>query len=195
MEQLTLDGGAVPICTASERDLVYWCHLANMIAFSLFGCRNSCIATSHALAAFLRDRGLDAEPFRAEVHVYTPDRSATGFSLGSQGDGSRRPAAGPGLWRGHLAVMCAGFVLDPTIDQSECGGKRVQPAVFPMPAGWADGTRYRWKENGLDVSYSRYYRQVGWKSAPAARPTQWRELLLWMQDLATTGRVDRRRHA
>jgi hypothetical protein len=183
MEQLTLDGGAVPLCTASADDLLRWCRLANIVAFEMLGYRNSCILTSHALAAFLHLKGLDAEPFRAEVHVHhLTDRTVSGCGLGGDGDGTRRPAADPGSWRGHLAVTCDGYVLDPTIDQANVGGERIRPAVFAMPLGWEDGKSHRWTEGDLQVSHQRYHRQVGWKSAQAARPVHWRDVLTVMRN-------------
>ena len=179
----------------SERDLRRWCRLANRAGRNVCGYRNSCIATSHALAAFLRSRGLEADPFRAEVHVWTGSREIPGFVLGSSGDGSRRPAAGPGMWHGHLAVRSGEYVLDPTIDQAAAGKVRLKPAVFAVPADWDDDVRYfdwntgtfRWEENGLAVSYGRYYRQVGWKSAGDARPSRWRDIAAEMEFLSEIG--------
>ena len=156
-----------------------WCSLANRLARQMTGgCRSTCIATSHALAAFLREQGLDAEPFRAEMHAHPLKREpgVYGFILGSSGDGSRQPAASPGMWRGHLAVSCGGYVLDPTIDQSAVGKVRLRPAVFAKPAGWDSGAAHCWEERGLSVRYHLYYRQAGWKSSPDARPSHWRDI-------------------
>lgn len=159
-----------------EEDLREWCRLANWAAFEICGYRNTCIATSHALVAFLQARGLDAQPFRAEVHAHSPLRSVHGMALGWDGDGSRRRAARPGMWWGHLAVECAGYVLDPTIDQAEVGDTCIRPAVFAKPEGWDGGTAHVWQEAGLTVRHQRYHRQVGWKSAPDARPSHWRDI-------------------
>ena len=171
----------------SERDLRRWCRLANRAGRNVCGYRNSCIATSHALAAFLRSRGLEADPFRAEVHVHSPDRNVYGFVLGSSGDGSRQPGASPGMWRGHLAVTCGSYILDPTIDQASVGGKRIKPAVFAQPERWDEGCGHRWEESGLGVSYSKYYRQVGWKSAGDARPSHWRDIAAEIEFLSELG--------
>lgn len=171
----------------SEAQLRRWCRLANRAGRNVCGYRNSCIATSHALAAFLRSRGIDAEPFRAEAYIHSPDRSVYGSVLGSRGDGSRQPAASPGSWRGHLAVACGAHVLDPTIDQAPVGGKRIRPAVFAMPDQWDDGHPFRWSEQGLSVTYSKYYRQVGWKSAPDSRPSHWRVVAREMEYLHGVG--------
>jgi hypothetical protein len=165
-------------------DLREWCQLANWCAFEIYGARNTCIATSHALAAFLRARGLSAEPFRAEVHAHArvskPD--IYGFGLGWDGDGSRRPKVDG--WRGHLAVSCGDWVLDPTIDQADVGGVTIEPAAFRKPAGWTGGQGYQWTERGINVRYSFYRRQVGWKSAPAARRCQWADVLDLMEIIA-----------
>lgn len=174
MEQLT----AAP---ASADDLKRWCLLANLAAYEACQCRNTCIATSHALAAFLREKGLAAEPFRAEVFIWSDDRAVHGTSLGSSGDGTRRPAARPGMWYGHLAVACGNYILDPTIDQAEVGGVRIQPAVFAKPDGWDSGAVHYWDESDLHVRYNRYHRQVGWKSAGDARPSHWRDIAELMQ--------------
>ena len=160
--------------TARAAELQRWCTLANHASFSMWNARDTCILTSHALAAFLQARGLDARVFRAEVHLHSPDRNVYGTTLGWDGDGTRRKAAAPDMGHGHLAVTCEGHVLDPTIDQMVVGGKRIRPAVFPVPDRWDEGGWHRWDEDGLTVSYCKYRRQVGWKSAGDARPSHWR---------------------
>ena len=164
--------------------LLRWCTLANHASFAMWKVRDTCILTSHALAAFLRARGLDAEVFRAEAHVHSPDRSICGAAVGWDGDGTRRKAAAPDMWHGHLAVTCEGFVLDPTIDQMKVGGKRIRPAVFPVPERWDEdgGYSHRWEESGLTVSYRKYRRQAGWKSAGDARPSHWQPVTDLMEE-------------
>ena len=161
--------GTVPALDQLQR----WCELANHASFARWKARDTCILTSHALAAFLQARGLVAEVFRAEAHVHSPDRNVYGAAVGWDGDGTRRKAAAPDMWHGHLAVICEGHALDPTIDQMEVGGKRIRPAVFPVPERWDEGVWHRWDEDGLTVSYCKYRRQVGWKSAGDARPSHW----------------------
>lgn len=181
MEQLTFDDPG-----ASVHDLERWCNLANIAAYEILGYRNSCILTSHALVAFLRELGLDAEPFRAEVRIFPVERTPGiyGTTLGGDSLGVRRPAARPGCWWGHLAVSCGAYVLDPTIDQGEVGGQRVRPAVFAKPPRWEEFGGHLWYESGLSVCHSKYYRQVGWKSAPDARPSHWMDVVSLMQDVA-----------
>lgn len=176
-----------PASLAGERQLRRWCRLANRAGRNVCGYRNSCIATSHALAAFLRSRDVEAEPFRAEVQVFGVERGAHGFVLGSSGDGSRQPAASPGMWHGHLAVASGMHILDPTIDQAAVGVQRVRPAVFVKPDGWEEGSRHFWQEHGLSVGYWRYHRQAGWRSAPDARPSHWRVIACEMEYLSEIG--------
>ena len=165
----------------SEPCLRQWCRLANRAGRSVFGFRNSCIMTSHALAAFLRERGVDAECIRVEVHAHGNSAS---FVLGGDGDGTRRPAAGPGCWRGHLAVTAAGYILDPTIDQGGKGSSRVRPAVFQIPPD-QDARHYGrvWDERGFRVSHEAYHRQVGWKSRPESRRIEWADVVAEMDRL------------
>lgn len=172
-------------------ELQDWCLLANAVAYEMEGVRNTCIHTSMALAEFLRRQGLEAEVFRAEaaVHCLLHDRQCYGSFAGGNGDGTGRPKANG--WRGHLAVSCGDFVLDPTIDQLETRcGLRPTPAVFRKPEGWGvtppdrpwqGGTWHRWDEAGLEVSHVRYRRQVGWKSKPAARPSRWLDMVEAME--------------
>jgi transcriptional regulator with XRE-family HTH domain len=156
------------VTTIPERDLQRWCRLANRAGRNIFGFRNSCIMTSHALAEFLRGRGLDAECVRVEVHAFGNSAS---FALGWDGDGSRRPASKPGRWRGHLAVASAGCILDPTIDQGGKGAFRLKPAVFRIgDSDSATDYGHGWQESGFTVSHEAYRKQAGWKSRAESRP-------------------------
>ena len=178
-------------------ELEEWCRLANAAAYEIEGVRNTCIQTSHALAAFLRSKGLEAEVFRAEAKVFCKlhDRKCTGSVAGSNGDGTRRPKSSG--WYGHLAVSCGDYVLDPTIDQLEVTcGLRPSPAVFLKPEGWgesppdmpwAGGAWHHWDEDGLDVGHVRHRKQIGWKSKPAALPSRWTNIReLMSESLCTT---------
>lgn len=152
------------------------CNLANEVAYRYLGYRNSCIVTSHALAAFLRIQRYEADLVRPEWHVF-PEHGH-GAALSWDGDGSRRPAASPGHWRGHLAVSCTGFLLDPTIDQLSTEDMKISPLVISMAGWWNEGTGIKFvDENGTFFRGDRYHRQAGWKSAPDARPSRWRPLL------------------
>lgn len=154
------------------------CEKANAMAYALRLERNTCVLTSHALVAYLREvEGLDAAPVRVEVHVHARERGH-GHALGWDGDGSRRRGAGPGMWHGHLAVVCGDFLLDPTIDQVNDGKVNLRPLVLPLPSGWNDGFPVIFTDaEGTDARYSKYRRQVGWKSAGDARPSHWRPVV------------------
>ena len=174
-------------------ELEEWCRLANAAAYEIEGVRNTCIQTSHALATFLQAKGLEAEVFRAEARIWCllHERECTGSLAGSNGDGTRRPKSSG--WHGHLAVSCGDYVLDPTIDQLEVTcGLRPSPAVFLKPKGWSEtppnmpwsgGAWYHWTEDGLDINHSRYRKQIGWKSKPAALPSRWRDILDTMNQM------------
>lgn len=168
------------------------CRLANAISRCYNeGERGTCVLTAHALAGFLtQSTDFVAEPVRVEVHIHHSERAVTGSTLGWDGDGSRTPAARPGCWHGHLAVWCQGYVLDPTIDQCEVGGLRIEPATFLAPEGCAesngtgcgDGIVQQWTEGPLTVAYGKCHRQVGWKSAGDARRSHWQPITDAMVD-------------
>jgi hypothetical protein len=86
-----------------------------------------------------------------------------------------------------MAVASGSYIMDPTIDQAAVGGQRIRPAVFAKPQRWDEGYGHRWEERGLSVSYSKYYRQVGWKSAGDARPSHWRDIAGEMEYLSGVG--------
>jgi hypothetical protein len=176
--------------TVRQPELSRWCLLANTAALELTGIHNSCIAASMALAEFLRRQGLTAEVFRAQAsaHCRRHDR-CVGGTAGSDPD-IRLPKADG--WRGHLAVSCEGYVLDPTLDQLQVTcGSRPHCAVFAKPPDWADqpapfrtGNWYCWVDGDLDVRHARYPRQLGWKSKPAARKGQWIDVVELMEHIS-----------
>jgi hypothetical protein len=187
------------LTAAVPLDLRDACTLANACAYQWLGYRNSCILTSHALAAFLRLRGHDASLVRVELHPFpqcrcTPDtlaalnvrynsnlrweschgRNCDAYVLGWDGDGSRRRAASPGKWAGHLAVTSEGCLLDPTADQVNKSFEVLRPVAVPLPEGWDEGKGIRFTDGSRTfVRYERYHRQAGWKSAGDARPSHW----------------------
>jgi hypothetical protein len=142
-----------------------WANLANT-ANRLVGCkRANCISVSHALALFLRDHGLDAQPVRVTTAVYPEDRTHSGAILGHHEGRNTKDG-----WAGHLAVSADHHVFDATLDQVELGA----PLVFPVPAGWDDGEpAFLEDEHKTFIRYERFHRQNGWKSKPAARQSAW----------------------
>jgi hypothetical protein len=148
---------------------------------------DNCIAVGCALCRYLLEYGHPAELVRISAGVFPPN-SVQAVVLGSEGHGTRRPAAGPGMWRGHLGVECEGFLLDPTLDQAT-GPEMpypVPPMVVLLPADWG---KDRWAsvyiilDGGTRLRWTRYPRQVGFRSVPAARPAQWRDIYEAMQQI------------
>lgn len=159
------------------------CEKANTMAYAICLNRATCVLTSHALAAYLREaEGLDAAPVRVEAHIF-PQRGY-GSTLGWDGDGSRRAAAAPDMWHGHLAVTCEGFLLDPTIDQVNDENMHLPAGlVLPLPTDWDDGRSVAFVDaEGTFARYCKYHRQVGWKSAGDARPSHWRPVVDLMME-------------
>jgi hypothetical protein len=71
----------------ADQTLERWCLLANAAAHDIEGVRNTCILTSHALVAFLRMQGLEAEVFRAEAAIHCCRHDVVLVCVG----GHRRP--------------------------------------------------------------------------------------------------------
>jgi hypothetical protein len=177
-------------------DLDRWCRLANACALQIYETHDTCIATSHALAAFLAERGLPANPERITVYVTRqhPKGWWTGVVLGSQGDGSRQPPTKPGYWKGHLGVRCGQWLLDPTVDvvngmvpegTEPAGLSGLEPTVIELPRDWDEGRPvYLITPNCTHLEYHRYPRQIGWKSCGNARPIAWRPILEAMVTVA-----------
>ncbi len=130
--------------TDPETRLTWWTTVANRGALVLLRETATCIPTSLALAEFLRGRGLDAEVFRATATVFCAEPGhdrCHGSSAGHPGDGSRRPATGPGMWGGHLAVSCGEYILDPTIDQLATVDRHAIPPGCPSRNSATGGPR------------------------------------------------------
>lgn len=146
------------------------CVATNRAAFGHWGIRNSCVGTSGALLDVLTAHGIEARPLRVEAAVrgFGP----IGAVLGSFGDGSRRPAAAPGCWAGHLTVVAVErFLLDPTLDQVE----GAEPWTSEVTDAFLKGDETLWFDKpfphrpGVTLRYHAYPTKGGWKSAPAFR--------------------------
>jgi hypothetical protein len=88
----------------------------NRVVADWYGAPNCCIFASGVLLDVLHARGYTgARPVRIEAAAR--DNKGAWVIAGSLGDGSRRPAASPGNWWGHMGVMVDGVLLDPTLDQ------------------------------------------------------------------------------
>jgi hypothetical protein len=181
-------GSPLPLAQVRESvpaDLQAWCELANEAGWMEMGEPDTCVLTSHALAEYLRLMGREPQLVRVEAAAHPRCQRGTGVILGSEGDGTRRPAAGPGKWHGHLAVACDGHLLDPTIDQVNNELLHFTPLVFPLPSWWDEGRAIFFTDGDRNMlRYKRFYRQAGWKSAPDARPSHWRPVTALMVELA-----------
>jgi hypothetical protein len=108
--------------------------------------------------------------------VHPDDGRQRGSILGSDGDGSRRPAAGPDHWHGHLVATAEGkFVLDATLDQT-----RLAPPLvieIPDPRWWAGGWPLFIQIPGRQVRYAAFPGRGGYKSAPDFRPCRRKEIV------------------
>jgi hypothetical protein len=121
--------------------------------------------------------GLEAAVFR---------ESGPGCILGAIGDGSRRRAAGPGMWRGHLVAVIRDlggddeYLIDTTLDQvnDDHSWLDARPCVVYLPhTSWHEPPRwegaFKWTGNMHlfgNGTLCEIYRQNGWKSAGDFRP-------------------------
>jgi hypothetical protein len=141
-----------------------------------------CILAAAATRDILQAKGWNADVLRVSATVFPPPdrRDLHAISLGSDGDGTRRPAAGPGMWHGHLAAIAdSRWLLDPTLDQTGCA----PPMVFEFPEEWLAGD-WRCRRPAIDiplaegfVRYKAFPGRGGYRSAPDFRPSHRREIV------------------
>jgi hypothetical protein len=94
------------------------CRYTNAVSVAFNnGHRDTCILTSAALRDVLRHFGYSAEMMRIEAAAANDAIDRAACILGSDGDGSRRQKANPGMWCGHVGVVTGNVLLDPTLDQ------------------------------------------------------------------------------
>jgi len=168
-----------------------------------------CILASATLLEVLDHLQIAAQPLRVEAVVYPPpDHPSEHYpcALGSDGDGTRRPAAKPDMWHGHLAVLTHdNFLLDATLDQVNEGNPWLdaRPFVATVPLDFGivwfgldrDHTTWHplesWQTPWPDtrVRYLAFPGRGGFKSAPDWRPSHRRELVATLLR-ATTGPLD-----
>jgi len=146
------------------------------------GHRANCILASGALIDILAVRGVEARCIRAEVVATPRDRGqhrSGSRSLGSFGDGTRLPAAPPGMWNGHLIIVAGDVLLDPTLDNiaDEEGYEYLKPFAGPItdtPRSPRGGMWFTLDDAGIgtqiptwfssDVRYNLYPDLGGWKN-------------------------------
>jgi hypothetical protein len=132
-----------------EKHLMNLTLLVNKAAYAVLGCRDSCILTSHAFHHVLSKMGGDAKLTRVTCGVFPEYRNLMANVLGSRGDGSRRPAAEPGMWNGHLVVTLNNkWLLDATLDQANKPDWPEDIHVHPVVV------RLKKKNSGKDARYS-----------------------------------------
>jgi hypothetical protein len=158
----------------------------NAAAFEVMGHRANCILASGALMDILHARGVDARCVRAEAFATPRNGERRCRVLGSLGDGTRRPAAEPGWWHGHLVVVAGDILLDPTLDNiaEEPGYEYLRPFAARLvgdleTARWYDLDPHgvgvevprgagRWPHS--DVRYKLLPGLGGWKNKGMFRP-------------------------
>ena len=139
-----------------------------------------CILAAAATRDILQAKGWNADVLRVSATVWPNDPSHHPTVLGWDGDGTRRPAAAPGKWRGHLVAIADNrWLLDPTLDQTG----RASPMVFEFPDEWLAGDWRSWRP-AIDVPiadgwvrYKAFPERGGYKSAPDFRPSHRREMV------------------
>ncbi len=162
-------------------DLKRLAKIANREAFRECGHRSTCILTSAALYHAICELGWGVRPVRLRASVYSIDpNNRHGCVLGSDGGGERLPKASKDCWWGHLGVVVhERFLIDATIDQVAEGhdwAAEIPPFVGEIPDGFLEDGKSLFvpKHGDVNIWYSMFYRQNGWKGAP-----DWRNKYHW----------------
>jgi hypothetical protein len=171
-----------------------FCQLVNREIRRYYGRPDSCVFSTAVIVEVLTHFNLKAEPLRVEAAVFPEDRKRHGCILGSFGDGTRRSAAGKGMWLGHLVTLVAGYyLLDSTIDQVKVPG--VQPIVLdlrqtkwfkqnpPYRGTLWTGVLRPWP--GIQARYTMFHRQNGWKHAGDFRSCRRKEMVALLIEKST----------
>lgn len=148
---------------------------------------NTCIHSSLALVDVLNALNIAARPLRVEAKVFNfslPRDQGRGCVLGGDGNGTFRPKSTG--WRGHLTALAdERYLLDPTLPQAGYGAV---PMVIDVDIDFLTGKRRVIVPTGSEGAEAHFYvypRQIGWKSVPAARPSQRWELVERLLDQQT----------
>jgi len=175
------------------RELTKFCMLANRLILAHYQSLDSCIFSTGVVCEVLSHFGFKAVPLRVEAAVFPTNNKQTGCILGSEGDGTRMPAASPGCWLGHLVSLIENeYLMDTTLDQANdvYAYLQVAPVVIYLPhtRWYSDGAPipnpdYHCTGNlplfasGSTVRYKKSHRQNGWKSAGDFQPCRRREIV------------------
>lgn len=164
----------------SDGPLVDICMAVNRSVRDPDGKTNYCILAAAAARDILLAKGWKADVLRVAATVFPDDPRSVCVSVGGDGDGTRRPAAGPGKWWGHLVAIADGrWLIDPTLDQTGMA----PPIVIEFPDWWLAG-----KQSILapvpcgGVRYRAFPGRGGYKSAPDFRPCRRREIVKTITD-------------
>ncbi len=173
-----------------------FCLLANREIFRFYGSRGSCIFSTGVCCDVLQHFGFKAEPLRVEAALFHDDRKFHGCILGSNGDGTRRAAAGKDKWIGHLITLLDGvYLLDTTLDQANDVNPhlKAKPVVIDLRTttwfqpnlrgGQCTGLLRLWDD--VQVRYSPAWRQTGFRHAGDFRPGRRQEIVKILITAAT----------
>jgi hypothetical protein len=174
--------------------------IVNRELITEFGQADCCVLACATLVDVLSQLQIPARPLRIEASVSAPEghpREHYGCVLGGDGDGTRRPAAGPKMWRGHLAVVAdEHFLLDATLDQVNKSSPwlAAKPFFHAVSPAFLDGKELSWfglqdsqwhplaswqtPWPGPRVRYTAFPGRGGYKSAPDWKRPSHRRILV-----------------
>jgi hypothetical protein len=159
----------------SSGPLVDICMAVNRAVREPDGQINFCVLAAAATRDILVAKGWKADVLRVEATVFPDDRNYLAVTLGGDGDGTRRPAAKPGHWHGHLVAIAEGrWLLDPTLEQTGLA----PPVVIEFPDWWLAGKQSISAPIPLGrVRYRAFPGRGGYKYAPDFRPCRRRGIV------------------
>lgn len=170
------------------QQLSQFCRLANREIYRYYGDRGSCVFSTATVCEVLTHFGFKAVPLRVEAALFHDDPKSYGCILGSNGDGTRRPAAGKDRWIGHMASVVEGvYLLDSTLDQANDNNPHLhaRPVVIDLRTttwfepnlrgGQCTGLLRLWDD--VQVRYSPAWRQTGFRHAGDFRPCRRRDIV------------------
>jgi hypothetical protein len=168
--------------------LTLLCQITNRIGWQINAKPDTCVLMSASLHEVLTRLGIPAEFLRVRAAVHcgcgcSPRSKHYGCVLGSNGDGTRLPAARPDHWHGHLVVVALGqYLLDATLDQVSVGHPwlAAEPFVGEVTLEFLRGEKSLLATTGnagSSVCYSAFPGRGGYKTAPDMRPSHGRDIV------------------
>jgi hypothetical protein len=185
--------GAIVSAPIVSGPLATVCTAVNRAVRSPEGETNCCIFAAATVRDVLQAKGWYADVLRVEAGVFPDDRRRYGMILGGDGDGdgSRRPAARPDHWWGHLVAVADGrFLLDPTLDQTGLA----PPVTIEItdPRFWSGQCPIFVPIAGGLARYMAFPGRGGFRLAPDFRPCRRREVVNGVIDQLTAIEAMRR---